>query len=165
MCALKDDGWCHTRFKRFFPAQCTQAPPVTISESGKSKLWSGRDEIVTLLQGKFQKCLRDFGANNMTAMVLMVSPAAAVPEESCQWVIGAGNQWRTQYINCSVIHGVQISLSTVRGFFVKTRAFSMQDTTAGSHEFIVIVCTSVSGFTSLMKSNKSCGANSKLEYH
>jgi hypothetical protein len=51
-------------------------------ESFESVFGSGCHQVVTLLEGEIQKCLRDAGANDVTAMVLTVSLAAAISEKS-----------------------------------------------------------------------------------
>jgi hypothetical protein len=51
-------------------------------ESFESVFRSWRYQVVTLLEGEIQKCLRDAGANDVTAMVLTVSLAAAISEKS-----------------------------------------------------------------------------------
>jgi hypothetical protein len=48
----------------------------------ESVFGSGCHQVVTLLEGEIQKCLRDAGANDVTAMVLTVSLAAAISEKS-----------------------------------------------------------------------------------
>jgi hypothetical protein len=113
VCAFQDDGGRNACVKRFFPTQCTQAPTVTSPQAGEPVRRPGCDEVVAPLQGKVQKCLRDFGADDMTPLVLMVSPAAPVPEKSGQWVIGARNQRRAQHIENSFIHGVRPAGSLV----------------------------------------------------
>ena len=104
MCGRQNDRWCNASIKRFFPAQCAQAPAIARLQTGEPEFRAGRDQVIATTQRKIQKFLGDFGAHDVAALVVFVGVAATVSEIPGQGVIRARNQCGPQDVQGVVVH-------------------------------------------------------------
>ena len=82
MRGAQDHTRCFFCLKRFLPARCTQAPPVTGLQPWKAEFWNGSRKIVTARFGKLEKRRGHDRAYRVAADVLSPGIAAAVAKET-----------------------------------------------------------------------------------
>jgi len=76
--------------ERFFPAQRAEAPVVAGLEAWETELRARGDQVVAAAPGEFEELGGHAGADDVQAAVVLVGVAAAVAEEPCERIEGAG---------------------------------------------------------------------------
>lgn len=82
MGAFQDDTGRDICIVGFFPAQGAKTPAITRLEAGEIIFRSRRDEVIAGGQRESQKLIGDPGTDDMSAQIMVIRIAAAVPKKS-----------------------------------------------------------------------------------
>ena len=92
MCAFQHDAGRDIGVVGFFPAQGAKTPAIAGFEAGEIVFWTRRDEVIAGGQRESQKIIGDPGTDDMSAQIMVIRIAAAVPKKSGDRVERAGHQ-------------------------------------------------------------------------
>jgi hypothetical protein len=98
--AFQNDIRCHSRRKRFFPAQRAQTPLISGFQAGKSPLRNRRTQVIASAGTEVEKFFRHDRADNVGADILLVGPATAIAEKPGEGPERTGNQWLAKDVFC-----------------------------------------------------------------
>lgn len=87
-----------TRFERFLPAGCTEAPPIARPQAAKTEFRSRCRKIIATRLGKLEKRGSHDGADRVTAEVLSTGVAAAVSKKARHRLYRANFETITEHI-------------------------------------------------------------------